>query len=97
MADATRRSQREVPGMGYVNISDGSITPTPPSSPSDGVEDMYAADEQFANVYWQSVQGIWHEMRCPAGLVYNIDNNVCDWSRDANNPAQYVLDDPSLA
>ena len=83
--------------MGYINISDGSITPTPPPPrPDDDVENTYAADEQFANVYWQWAYG-WHEQRCPAGLVYNIDNNVCDYPQDANNPARYVLDDPSLA
>ena len=84
--------------MGYINISDGSITPVPPSSPADDdVVDIYAADEQFANVFWQKAQGSWHEMRCPAGLVFNSEINVCDFPRNAGNPAPYVLDDASLA
>ena len=84
--------------MAYINISDGSITPTPPSSPpDDDVVDIYAADEQFANVFWQWAHGSWHDSKCPAGLVFNTENNVCDYPRDANNQARYVLDDPSLA
>lgn len=57
--------------MGYINISDGSITPTPP--PYDGPDDlpMYVADEQFANVYWQWGRGDWAQHSCPAGMIFD--------------------------
>ena len=86
--------------MGYINISDGSVTPTPPSSPPEDGADPYAADEQFANVYWQWDKGDWHQLSCPAGLIYNphlTPGPVCVWPQDYLTSAPYVLDDPSLA
>ncbi len=85
--------------MGYTNISDGSITPTPPP-PYDGPDDSaYAADAQFANVFWQWHDGAWHQMSCPAGLIYDphiTPGPVCVLPRDYDNGAPYVLNDPSL-
>lgn len=86
--------------MGYINVSDGSITPTPPP-PFDGPGDVpeYAADEQFANVFWQWHNGAWVQHPCPAGLVFNPHAKpgpVCDWPENYLNGAPYVLNDPSL-
>jgi hypothetical protein len=79
----------------YENVTNGAPTP-PAQPPADDDAFNYVADEQFANVYWQWLQGRWARHTCPQGLVFNSTVNVCDWPRDANNPAPYVLNDPTI-
>ena len=86
-------------GRGFINISDGSITPTPP--PPSGPEDVdvYEADEQFANLFWRWGDGEWIQHTCPAGTIFDphvTPGPVCMRPQDYNSGAPYVLDDPSL-
>jgi hypothetical protein len=90
--------------MGFINISDGSITPTPPPpyEGSDGYPngpDVYAEDEQFANVYWQLSYGAWVMQMCPAGTIYDPHvqpGPVSVFPQDYHTAAPYALNDPSL-
>ncbi|HLZ55305.1 MAG TPA: carbohydrate-binding module family 14 protein [Ktedonosporobacter sp.] len=78
----------------YTNVTDG--TPTKPDYTPTDPDDNYTADLQFANVFWQWSKGEWYQQSCPPGLTFNSRLNLCDWPRDANNDAPFVLNDPSL-
>ncbi|HET9364431.1 MAG TPA: carbohydrate-binding module family 14 protein [Candidatus Angelobacter sp.] len=77
---------------GYKLVTNGTATPPPP--PAEG-EDMYRADEQFANVFWQRVNGEWHQMFCPAGLVFNETDQRCDVPEVLNPSMPLILNDPN--
>ena len=88
--------------MSFVNITDGSVAPTPPSyTPDHDGPDTYEADEQFANVFWQwsSKTGKWVQLGCPKGMIYDPHvqpGPICVLPQDYNSGAPYVLDDASL-
>lgn len=84
--------QQPVPyPAGYTLVTTG--TATPPTSPP--VDDIYRGDEQFANVFWQWVNGEWHQMFCPAGLVFNETDQRCDVPEVLNPSMPLILNDPN--